>query len=165
MSIKSSFMFIFNRSKSIERINVIAGLRAFSFLGMTLYNIAFLLTTSPSLPQPSQISTGVQSIYFCFDVWLMIAGFYYSFQLCKNWSKSQNMKILFYIMMRKVIKIVSLSALVIILTNAIVYGLSGNPDNSSNGPLWFLTWSYFKNKCHFASIFSQCNYWLWIWSV
>lgn len=157
-SFRSSINFMFSESKNNERIKIVAGLRAFAFLGMTFCNLAFGVMGSPSIPQPSTLTTQLAISYFFFDVWLCISGFYLSFELFKYWSKDESIKNIAYTVLRKILKIVTISCVAILGFNAIVY-------SNKTSPLWALAYNYFEDNCHLFSIFSKCNYWLWLWSI
>lgn len=157
-SFKSSINFMFNESKNNERIKIVAGLRAFAFLGMTFYNLAFGLMEAPSMPQPSVLTKQLAISYFFFDLWLIISGFYLSFELFKYWSKDESIKNIIYTVLRKILKIFAVSCLAVLLINSIIY--SNRPS-----PLWVLAKNYFEDNCHLFNIFSKCNYWLWLWSI
>jgi peptidoglycan/LPS O-acetylase OafA/YrhL len=70
-----------------ERIKVLVGLRAYAFLGMTLFNLTFALLKIPSLPEKPTAEVYFLSFYFFFDIWFMISGFCLSFELSKQWNK------------------------------------------------------------------------------
>lgn len=149
---------MFSESKNNERIKIVAGLRAFAFLGMTFHNLAFGLMEAPSMPQPSPLPKHLAFCYFFFDVWLAISGFYLSFELFKYWSKDESIKNIIYTLFRRIVKIITVSCVTVLIFNAIVY-------SNKTSPLWTLAYKYFESNCHLFNIFSKCNYWLWLWSI
>jgi hypothetical protein len=86
-SLQNSLIYFLHNSSNNERIKIIVGLRAFSFLGMTLFNLMFALVRIPSLPEIPKAEKYFVSFYFFFDIWLMINGFYLALELSRQWNK------------------------------------------------------------------------------
>lgn len=135
-SITNSIKFMFRKSKNNERIKIIAGLRAFAFLGITFYSMAFALMGAPSMPQPSDLGRYIKVMFFFYDLWLAISGFYLSCELYKYWSKDSSVKNILFTFLRKLLKTTLISTIAIIGINALAY-------SKTVTPLWSLAYSNF----------------------
>lgn len=62
-------------------------------------------------------------LYYMFDLWLGISGFYFAFELEKLWLKRSSKKIVFYTFVRKVAKTLIITAICAIALQAMLHSV------------------------------------------
>jgi hypothetical protein len=133
------------------------GLRALAFLGMTLFNLTFALSKIPSSPTSPIVQKHLMSLYYSFDLWLMLSGFYLSLGLCKQYCRDKHPKVVLLAFLRRFLKLVILSAVSIVCINFLIH-------SAHSGPIWSLTLTSFETECN-PPVIGPCNYGLWVWLV
>ena len=171
LSYTHSFKLISQRYSSSERIMIIVGLRAGAEILMSIWNTCSILLKTPSYINELHNTHSFLSIFFfSFDFWLMVSGFYWAFELARNWDKIHSSKLVWFLLLRKTLKIFVVNLIVIALMHLVLLPMG-------SGPLWTLLIRENNNNCklNIAEILmvsnlvdysgTNCDYWLWIWYV